>query len=56
MESKCKDITHNVNDVDKMSSLNNMSDCTLSMDNTVDLEMFNNKISGDSAFRINLVL
>ncbi|XP_025407337.1 uncharacterized protein LOC112681288, partial [Sipha flava] len=54
LESKCKDITHYSNSIDNMSSLNYMSDCTLPMDNTIDLQTLNDKISGDSAFRINL--
>lgn len=37
------------------SSLNDIIDCTLPMDNIMDLNMFNDKISGDSVFRINLV-
>lgn len=53
-ESKFEDISH-ASHPDNQSSLNNIIDCPLPMDNTIDLETFNDKISGDSKFRINLV-
>jgi len=37
------------------SALNDINDCILPLDNTTDLDTFNNKISGDKAFQINLV-
>ena len=37
------------------STLNDISDCILPLDNTADLDTFNDKISGDRAFQINLV-
>jgi len=37
------------------STLNDISDCILPLDNTTDLDTFNDKISGDRAFQINLV-
>jgi len=59
-ESKFEDIAHashpdNHGYVVLQSSLNNIIDCPLPMDNTIDLATFNDKISGDSKFRINLV-
>lgn len=54
-ESKYEDISH-ASLADNQSSLNNVIDChPLPMDNTIDLQTFDDKISGDSAFRINLV-
>lgn len=37
------------------STLNDISDNILPLDNTTDLDTFNDKISGDRAFQINLV-
>jgi hypothetical protein len=39
----------------KSSSLNDIADCNLPLDNSIDLEVFNEKISGDINFRTNLV-
>lgn len=53
-EPKLEGISH-TNGIDNMSSLNNMSDCTLPIDNKIDIETFNDKISGESTFFIILV-
>jgi len=37
------------------STLNDISDCILPLDNKTDLDTFDDKISGDRAFQINLV-
>jgi hypothetical protein len=38
-----------------MSLLNNISNCTFPIDNPTDWDMFNDKISGDRVFQINLI-
>jgi len=37
------------------SLLNHMTDCSIPLNNEVDLNIFEDKISGDNVFRINLV-
>lgn len=38
------------------SLLNDMSDCTIPLNNEIDLNIFEDKISGDNVFRSNLVI
>lgn len=47
-------ISNTSNNCNNTSSLNEISDCILPLDNTTDLDTFNDKISGDRAFQINL--
>lgn len=48
-------ISNTSSNCNNTSSLNEISDCILPLDNTTDLDTFNDKISGDRAFQINLV-
>ncbi|XP_060834943.1 uncharacterized protein LOC132917955 isoform X1 [Rhopalosiphum padi] len=47
-------ISNTSSNCNNTSSLNEISDCILPLDNTTHLDTFNDKISGDRAFQINL--
>jgi len=57
LETRSDSNVHNDNSSNKpFSLLNDMSDCTIPLNNEIDLNIFEDKISGDNVFRSNLVI
>lgn len=51
-----KENNYNIIDgTNNFNSLNDITDCSIPLDNKIDLDIFEDKISGDNLFRTNLV-